>query len=110
MVKHDLFNARLWFKQNGMIPNPNKYKARNENQQNIMIDCAGTHIAITKEIKLLGATLDDTNLNLTRTLLKLNMWKGAWVPGISAHRLLSFLFNIGLNLYPFCSQSTFVIL
>ena len=62
MINQDLFNATSWFKQNGMIANTTKYNAMvlgNANQCGISIECAGKEIPVSKEIKLLGITLDE---------------------------------------------------
>ncbi|KAL9989563.1 hypothetical protein ACROYT_G004125 [Oculina patagonica] len=62
MINQDLFNASSWFKQNGMIANPTKYNAMvlgNASQCDIKIECEGKEIPVSKEIKLLGITLDD---------------------------------------------------
>jgi len=61
-INQDLFNATSWFKQNGMIANPTKYNPMvlgNANQCGISIECAGKEIPVSKEIKLLGITLDE---------------------------------------------------
>ena len=45
-----------------MIANPTKYNAMvlgNANQSNISIECVGKQIPVSKEIKLLGITLDE---------------------------------------------------
>ena len=57
----DLFNASSWFKQNGKMANPTKYNAMvlgNDNQRDISIEFVGKQIPVSKEIKLLGITLD----------------------------------------------------
>ena len=62
MINQDMFNASSWFKQNGMIANPTKCNAivlGNASQWDISIECAGKEIPVSKEIKLLGITLDE---------------------------------------------------
>ena len=62
LLNQDLFNASSWFKQNGMLANPTKYNAivlGNANQRNISIECGDKQIPVSKEIKLLGITLDE---------------------------------------------------
>ena len=56
------FKTSRDFKQNGMIANPTKYNAMllgNANQHNISIESLSKQIPVSKEIKLLGITLDE---------------------------------------------------
>ena len=53
-------SARLWFKENGMMPNPKKYQAivLGKKGCDINFQCANETIPTSNEINLLGVTLD----------------------------------------------------
>ena len=59
-MNRDLESARLWFKENGMMPNPKKYQALVLGNKgcDINFQCATETIPTSNEIKLLGVTMD----------------------------------------------------
>ena len=59
-INRDLESARLWFKENGMMPNPKKYQAivLGSKGCDINFQCANETIPTSNEINLLGVTLD----------------------------------------------------
>ena len=59
-INRDLESARLWFKENGMMPNPKKYQAIVLGRKgcDINFQCANETIPTSNEINLLGVTLD----------------------------------------------------
>ena len=59
-INRDLESARLWFKENSMMPNPKKYQAIVLGWKgcDINFQCANETIPTPNEINLLGVTLD----------------------------------------------------
>ena len=59
-INRDLESARLWFKENGMMPNPKKYQAivLGSKGCDINFQCANETIPTSNEINLLGVMLD----------------------------------------------------
>ena len=59
-VNRDLDNAAIWFRENGMRANPEKYQAivLGNTSQDVTIKSGATEIPTTDEIELLGVTLD----------------------------------------------------
>ena len=59
-INRDLESARLWFKENGMMPNPKEYQAIVLGRKgcDINFQCANETIPTSNEINLLGVTLD----------------------------------------------------
>ena len=60
-VNRDLDDAAIWFRENGMRANPERYQAivlGNTGSQDVTIKCGTTEIPTTDEIELLGVTLD----------------------------------------------------
>ena len=60
-INRDLANMLHWFQQNGMKANPEKYQALvlGNSDYDINIKCVDKLITISKDIKLLGVTLDN---------------------------------------------------
>ena len=60
-INRDLTNTLHWFQQNGMKANPEKYQALvlGNTNRHIRINCADKLIPTSKDIKLLGVTLDN---------------------------------------------------
>ncbi|KAL9964216.1 hypothetical protein ACROYT_G027827 [Oculina patagonica] len=60
-INRDLANTLHWFQQNGMKANPEKYQALVlvNSDYDMNIKCVDKRIPISKEIKLLGVTLDN---------------------------------------------------
>ena len=60
-INRDLTNMLHWFQQNGMKANPEKYQALvlGNTNHHIRINCVNKLIPISKDIKLLGVTLDN---------------------------------------------------
>ena len=60
-VNRDLDDAAIWFRENSMRANPERYQAivlGNTGSQDVTIKCGTTEIPTTDEIELLGVTLD----------------------------------------------------
>ena len=59
-INRDLKSARLWFKENGMMPNPKKYQVivLGSKGCDINFQCANETIPTSNEINLLIATFD----------------------------------------------------
>ena len=57
-INRDLESTRLWFKENGMMPNPKKYQAIVLGRKgcDIKFQCANETIPTSNEINLLGVT------------------------------------------------------
>ncbi|KAL9985372.1 hypothetical protein ACROYT_G007767 [Oculina patagonica] len=60
-INRDLANTLHWFQQSGMKANPEKYQALvlGNSDYDMNIKCVDKRIPISKEIKLLGVTLDN---------------------------------------------------
>ena len=60
-INLDLTNTILWFQQNGMIANPDKYQALvlGNTAHDFDIKCEEKPIPVSSEIQLLGVTLDN---------------------------------------------------
>ena len=59
-MNKDLDNTTKWFRENGMLANPEKYQALRlgKTDYDMNIKCCENTIPLSNEIKLFGATID----------------------------------------------------
>ena len=60
-INRELDNTMQWFQQNGMLANPDKYQALvlGNTEYEVNFKCADVSIPVSKEINLLGITIDN---------------------------------------------------